>query len=332
MAGKSKSKSHFVVKDVARPQTIDIDVSARYDVREADSIIFSCVAAAQGALNSAPPVSFSEFERDQVVNAIAGLSHSHRSIRMLLGGTQGPWAVDALAIARLQLETLYNLCFLLQSPENVRLFLKASWKKKYTRFLLQRAETIRFPRFAEFTQDTGPETLEKLRGACFVTEDERRTINDDQLGPPFGPTARRVEILNFPTPFKVIERLPPGTQQELLKRLYFEYQFLCSFAHGDAEASNFRAISDTRSVARNIMAPEKIADFYQRQVLEPPIAYSALSSLQAATEIAALYPNDVELMVKVSHGWATLLKYNHLAAPMWEIRSKGLVPLLQIQQ
>ena len=76
------------------------------------------------------------------------------------------------------------------------------------------------------------------------------------------------------------------------------------------------------------MPSENIEDFYQRQVLEPPIAYSALSSLQAATEIAAVYPNDVELMVKISHGWATLLKYHHLAAPMWEIRSKGLIPLL----
>ena len=135
----------FNVKDVARPQTIDIDLNARYDVREADAIIFSSVTAAQDALRSAPPLGFSEFERDQIVNAIAGFSHAHRSIRMLLGGSQGPWAVDALAIARLQLETLYTLCFLLESPENIRLFMKTSWKKKYTRFLLQRAETLHFP-------------------------------------------------------------------------------------------------------------------------------------------------------------------------------------------
>jgi len=317
--------SAFTVKDVARPLTTDIDSGSRYDVREADGIIFSSVTAAQDALKSSPPSGFSDFERDQLINVIGGFSQAHRSIRMLLGGSQGPWAVDALAIARLQLETLYNLCFLLQSPENIRLFMKASWKKKYTRFLLERAETIHLPRFADFTERTGPEMLENLRTACFVTEEERRTINDDELGAPFGPTAQRVEIPPFPTPAKVIKRLPDGAQRDLLKRLYFEYQFLCSFAHGDPEVSLFRAISDTRSVARHLMPPEKIQDFYQRQVLEPPIAYSALSSLQAATEIAALYAGDIELMVKVSQGWTMLLKYHQLAAPMWEIRSQALI-------
>ncbi len=319
---------NFTVKDVARPQTIDIDVDAAYDVKEADAIIFSSVTAAQDALKNAPPGGFSEFERDQIVNTIGGLSHAHRSIRMLLGGAQGPWAVDALAIARLQLETLYTLCFILQKPENVRLFMKASWKKKYIRFLLQRAETIHFQRFAEFTHETGPEALEHLRVASFVTEDERRTIDDAELGPPFGPIAKPVEIPMFPGPSKIINRLAPGTQKELLKRLYFEYQFLCSFAHGDAEASLFRVLSDTRSVARHLMPSEKREDFYQRQVLEPPIAYSVLSSLQAATEIATIYPSDVELMVKVTQGWTMLLRNHHLAAPMWELRSKNLLPLL----
>ena len=130
---------------------------------------------------------------------------------MLLGGPQGPWAVNALTLARLQLETFYTLCFILQKPENVRLFVKALWKKKYTRFLLQRAETIHFQRFAEFTHETGPEALEHLRVASFVTEEERRTIDDAELGPSFiGPIEKPIVIPRLPGPSGIIEGLPMG--------------------------------------------------------------------------------------------------------------------------
>ena len=61
---------NFTVKDVARLQTIDIDVDAGYDVKEADAIIFSSVVAAQDAVKNAPPSGFSDFERDHIVNTI----------------------------------------------------------------------------------------------------------------------------------------------------------------------------------------------------------------------------------------------------------------------
>jgi len=74
----------------------------------------------------------------------------------------------------------------------------------------------------------------------------------------------------------------------MLSRLYPEYQFLCSFAEGDPEALFFRAVSDSRSPFRKFLSTADIEDFYQRQILEPPVTYSASSAVQAATDVAAI--------------------------------------------
>jgi len=87
-----------------------------------------------------------------------------------------------LAVSRLQIESLYTLCYMLQSPANVRLFLKNGWKKKYIRFLLHREEHANLRRFDEFYTKMGFELIGKLQGVSFVTEEERRTIEYDQLG------------------------------------------------------------------------------------------------------------------------------------------------------
>jgi hypothetical protein len=237
-------------------------------------------------------------------------------------------AVDALAISRLQLETLYNFCFLLQSSENVRLFLKNGWKKKYIRFLLEREECMNLPRFDNFLQVLSQSPLDGLQRAVSISDEERRTIDIDELGPPFGPLPKRVPIGNFPTPMKVIEKLGSAPQQKMLKRLYPEYQFLCSFAHGDSEASLFRMVSNDRSAASRVLSTSEIEDFYQRQVLEPPVLYSALSSTQVATEVSAIYPGDVELSAKLAKAWMFLLKAHLLARPIWDLRAKHVLPVI----
>lgn len=118
------------VRDVKHVLSRDIDVSRRADVKTLDAFVFTCVSSAKDALTSAALPGFSEFERGQLSLVVEGLRHSHLSIRKLLAGEQSAVAVDALPIARLQLETLYTLCFLLQSNENVRLFLEEQLEKE----------------------------------------------------------------------------------------------------------------------------------------------------------------------------------------------------------
>ncbi|MGD1072404.1 MAG: hypothetical protein ABSB15_19945 [Bryobacteraceae bacterium] len=288
-------------------QDVDIDPTAQVDVRTIDALIFSCNAAAQDALTSVLPSGFNAFERDHLKSLIDCQRHGHLTIRRLLQGEQSASAVDALPIARLQLEVLYSLCFMLQGAQNVRSFLKNGWKRKYVRFLLEREERRHLPRFAGYLTKTAQPWIDQLQVLSSVTEDERRTIEQEQLGSSPG---------------------PPFNQKQMLMRLYPEYQFLCSFAHGDSEAVFFRAVSDPRSPIRNVLPNVQIGDFYQREVLETPIFYSAIATVQAATEVAAIYPAQIELLAALTKAWATLTRFSLLAVPVWEIRAKSILPLI----
>ena len=49
--------------------------------------------------------------------------------------------MDALVLARLQLEGLYTSCLLTEQPEHVDRFVKEAWKRQYIRYLLMREQT-----------------------------------------------------------------------------------------------------------------------------------------------------------------------------------------------
>lgn len=60
-----------------------------------------------------------------------------------------PSAIDALAIARLQLEALYTFCYLQQDPAKCSLVPEPAWKKNI-RFLLHQEEQANLPRFQTY--------------------------------------------------------------------------------------------------------------------------------------------------------------------------------------
>jgi len=101
------------IKHPLRPDS-DIDPTGHYDVKEVDAFVYGCTSAAQDALSAAVPPGFGDFERDQLKELIEGQRHSHGAIRKLLQGEQAATAVGALTIARVQLETLYSFCYMLQ--------------------------------------------------------------------------------------------------------------------------------------------------------------------------------------------------------------------------
>ncbi|MGO9326452.1 MAG: hypothetical protein ACLP07_18010 [Terracidiphilus sp.] len=313
------------VKAIKHVVTRDVDVSGMVDVKTIDAHVYSCLSAAQDAIERKSLPGFPDAESAHVWSLVGCMSHSHRSIRKLLLGEQNPSAVDALAVARLQVESLYTLCYLLQSPENVRLFLKNGWKKKYVRFLLHREEHVNLRRFDEFYSKVGIGLIDKLQGVSFVSDAERRKIECDQLGYPLGPKPLLADIPPFPTPGRVIRLIRDPNQRRMLERIYPEYEFLCSFAHGDSESVFSRSIADPRSRFRNLFSSSEMEDFYQKGVLEPPVMYSVLSAVQVATEIAAVYPADIELCAKVTGAWNLLTRGSLIAVPAWELRAKGVL-------
>jgi hypothetical protein len=308
----------------------DIDVTQSFDCKTLDEYVNTCITAAKDALQSAVPPGFSEFNRDILQNLMEGLRSAHNSIRKLLKDEPSASSVDVMTIARVQLEALYSFCFLLQNANNVSHFLKSGWKKQYIRFLLEREECKNIPRFDKFINTEGIQLHEKMRIFLNVSDAEKLTIESEELGTAMPAGIKKEAISGFPTPAKIINKITDPDQKSMLERLYPEYQWLCSFAHGDQNASFFRVVLDERSAHAKFIDPEKRADIFQRQIAEYSVLYSAICAVQTATEIAAIYPNDVELMVKVSAAWTGLSKLSFISRSVWERRAKKILPLISI--
>jgi hypothetical protein len=306
----------------------DVDTTQGFDVRILDEYVNTCIIAAQGALQNAVPPGFSDFPRDVLLRVMEGLRSAHKSIRTLLRDGPSASSVDAMTVARLQLESLYSFCFLLQDENNVYLFLKSGWKKEYIQFLLMREECINIRRFDDFVNMDGIQALDHKRKLIHVTDAEKLTIECRQLGTKMPTGIQEETIAEFPTAGRIIGRIVNRDQKSMLERLYPEYQWLCSFAHGSEIASFFRTVLDERSPQAKFTTSEERADMFQRQIAEHSVLYSAISAVQVATEVAAIYPHDVELIVKVANAWSSLSKFTLLSRSVWERRAQKVLPLI----
>jgi hypothetical protein len=320
----------LTVSKIKHVLTSDVDITQSFDCKTLDEYVNTCVTASNDVLQSAVPQGFSDFTRDILQHVMEGLRSAHKSIRKLLRDEPSASSVDAMTIARLQLEALYSFCFLLQDTNNVSRFLKSGWKKQYIRFLLEREECKNIPRFDDFINKEGIQHHEKMRIFLNVSDAEKLTIESEELGTTMPAGIKKEVIPGFPTPAKIIDKIANPDQKSMLERLYPEYQWLCSFAHGDQNASFFRAVLDERSPQAKFIDPEKRADLFQRQIAEPSLLYSAICAVQAATEVAAIYPHDVELTVRVTNAWSGLSRFTLLSSSVWERRAKKILPLISI--
>jgi hypothetical protein len=306
-----------------------LDITQTYDVKDVDEHVNVCISSCRNAIENRQFTGYTEFETASIWNFIEGMKHSHESIRKLLRGEQSPSAVDAHAIARLQLESLFTICFFLQSPENVQLYLKNTWKKTFIRFLLHRVEYAHLKRFDEYNNKLGFEMLGRLQVASYVTNEERRTIEFQQLGGPIRPNPF-VPMNGFPTPAKVVKKINDPDQKQMLARLNAEYEHLCSFAHGEGESVMFRTWADKDSWIHRVHTTSEIEKFYQEHVLEPPIIYSALSCVLVATEIAAAFPSEIELRANLMKAWNFLTRCSLMVVSAWETRARKILGVVGV--
>jgi hypothetical protein len=67
----------------------------------------------------APASGYSDFQRQHMSEVISSMLATHKVIRTLLdAGGDEPQGVDVLALARLQLEGLYNTCLMFEGPQS----------------------------------------------------------------------------------------------------------------------------------------------------------------------------------------------------------------------
>lgn len=313
----------ITVSSCAYVHASDIDPTIDKQGSKWETLVNVCTTRAQTALDR-PTGAYGQYHRNALYDLFGSLRSTHRSIRLLLAlGDDKPESVDALALARLQLEALYSICLMTESPQHVDTFVRDAWEKQYVRYLLGREETKGLLRFAE---SNVPELsrLLKLSTVWNVSEPERLTIEYDHrdIPPPAGFVRR--PIPRFPTPGALIRKLPSGTKRLMLERLYFDYQHLCSFAHGLPIASMAKGVFDGRSPLRQLFSEAEIKRNFEQEVCAAAQVYSFLSVVQSAAELTTLYPNNMELVSGVADAWNELMNAHLLVNAIWNIRTKAL--------
>ena len=126
------------VKDIARPLTHDIDADSSLDVTVVDGHVRKCVAAATEALKG-NCLHHAAMNRGHIASLLESMRETHIAIRVLIKGAfEKPASVDALALARLQIEAIYSVCLMVEDESYVTMYLKHHWKSLYVRWLLRR--------------------------------------------------------------------------------------------------------------------------------------------------------------------------------------------------
>ena len=315
------------VKSVAYVHTSDIDPEVVKSGATWEGLVNICVTAAENALET-PPRGYTLTQRNSLTDIFSSMKVTHRSIRLLVKlGDEVPESVDALVLARLQLEGLYTICLLTEKADYVDRFVKEAWKRQYVRYLLMREELTGLNRFTD-AQGQELSRLLKLSTIWNINEAERLTIEYDELEtkPPLGFV--RAPIRSFPTPGGVIKELATGPKRAMLERLYIDYQDLCAYAHGRPIAGFNKTVFDGRSPIRNMFPIGEIQKTFQQRVEADCQVYSFMSVAQCAAELTALYPNDVELASAVTRAWNELHDSHLLANAIWNIRTKALLGIV----
>jgi hypothetical protein len=322
------SKS-ITVSSVAYVHAEDVDPEKHISAIPINEAMKIAVVRAINALEN-PTGAYTDFQRATMQTCLRSAQSTHAAIRKVLAwGEEEPMSVDALALARLPLESLYNMCMFTEGADWVDVYVRDGWKKQYEQFLLQKAETTKLKRYDEYSNKTGPHHLAAVGKTIGITKAQVATIEHEQLNAPMPVGVAQDHIPQFPTPGKAINKLPKGgDKRRMLERLYPEYVFLCSFAHGLPDANLFKMMFNKDSKFRDYWSDAELKDTFRRNVAERSYVTSLLSMIQSAAEITALYPTDVELLAGVTKAWEETSRDSLLGKAIWNIRTKKLLGVI----
>ncbi len=310
----------FKIRDYKHPVTSDIDPTTTVDADELDRSVNSCVARATEALNSIAS-NYSDRDRGEISLVFRAMQSTHKSIRILLKEESKPTSVDALPLARVQLESLYAICLMLEDPKWVRVYVKDGWKKLYKQALLQKEETKGLSRWVSSLNQRQPH-IDNFTHICGVTEAERRTVEKEELGIPLPSGMVEEKIDTFPTPGKVIRKIKVPRRKQMLIRLYAEYEHFSSYVHGLPNAMDIKA--SFGKYKDRFSTKQKEAVFH-KEIADPSLYLSCLSVVQSASELISLYPSDIELRAIVTQAWNLLSNHSLIGKIFWDIRAKSLL-------
>jgi len=315
------------VLDCISPLTLDIESEARHDAVETDRAVNRCVAAVTESLKS-PSKRFTDFQRQHLCQIFFSMRHAHRAIRELLrsDGTD-PMSVNVMPLVRSQLETLFAICLIVENSGSLDLYLKDGWKKLYVRHIMAREECRGLPRVCNDLREQATH-LEAFRLTSGVTEAEKHTINEDELGIPLPPGVESERIKQFPSPLGVVRRIQDIDRKKMLKRLYPEYQFLCGFVHFSPASRILSTLLDHRQPISQLSTTGQKYDIFQKEIAAPALWFDLISIVQSCCEFVSVYSADVELVTATAEAWQSIVNKSLVGRVVWELRTRKLLGAL----
>jgi len=309
--------------------TDDIDPREQKSASKWQGLATVCVSRSRDSLKK-PMGTYTKLHRDTMSDLLNAMLVTHSSIgKLLSGGSDSPESVDALALARLQIEGLFTICLLTEGSSWAEMFLRDGWKKQFVRYLLIQYETTCLPRFETNAHIDELSRLVKFREVCDVSLAQMHTIEHEQTGTPMPTGMTREGIPNFPTPSKVIDALQAGcSKRRMLERLYLDYAYLCSFSHALQAANMSKYMYDPRVPERQFFGESYVEEVFQQEVNTNALTYSFLGIAQASAEITSLYSNDMDLTAAVGHAWNDLLGATFFVNAVWNLRTKQMLGII----
>jgi hypothetical protein len=313
--------------DCISPHTADIDMSATFAATETDKIINRCIVAVTDSLRASTK-HFTDDQRDHLSKIFFSMRHVHRAIRhMLISEGKDPVVVNVMPLVRVQLETLYAICLIVEDPNSLSLYLKDGWKKFYIQHVLMREESAGLPRMkAELEAHAA--SIERFRLASGVTIAEKQTIDEEELGIACPPGTVKAHIGQFPTPGAVLTKVREPDRKRMLQRLYFEYQFLCGLVHFSPPSIILSTLLDERQPPYDWSTPRQKYEIFQRELTVPALGFDVLSVVQSCSEFVTIYPSDMNLVNAIADGWRHLTKSWLVGRVVWQIRTMKLLGAL----
>jgi len=316
------------VIDVAWPNTQDIDPEVTIDAPVLDGHVKECAAAVTNALKTPPP-GYSPLQSAHLSWMFDAMRFTHTTVRNLVAkGTNSPECVDSLALARMQLEALYSVCLMVQNPSFVDIYIKSFWRDAYVQYLLDRHERQGLPRFSEHLNQILA-LMEQLRLESGVTDEEKASVEAEELGVPLPAGVKLVKIKAFPTPGSVIDKVTHPERLQMLKRLYPEYKRLCAYTHGSAQSWMAKTAFWERSPLRKFHTEGEREKKYLNDVVDLALCFSFLPAVQSTCELATLYPCDIELQRAAIKAWNLLSEMNLIGKIIWEIRGRSSLGIIR---
>jgi hypothetical protein len=314
------------VVDYISPLHVDIDSQARSPAPETDAIVNLCISSVTQALMNRQSRQFTVFQQLQLADVFFSMQHAHRAIRELLRSESDPMGVHVMPIVRVQLETLFAVCLVVENPVSFDLYLKDAWKKLYIRHIVAREECRNLPRVMVDLEKVEVH-LENLRPGAGVTDNEKQTIDEEQLGVSLPPGSAAEKITPFPTPRVVIDQMKEPDRKQMLQRLYPEYQYLCGFVHFSPGSRMLSAVLEKREFpGRPRKTQAERLEIFQTELAIPALGLDLISVAQSCCEFAlSEYPEDIELVKAITGAWKHIEKNWLLGKAIWQLRVRRLL-------